>query len=164
MPSKVANIAKGAAGVRTEPVETESGYSVRPLVGGDIIKLKRLIADNFDAVRGKLQEAEDKRVQRQAELGPDAKVPIEQGAGMAVAEVLLDQAFDQAWEFLASMIGMTVEAFNEEPWTAHLEVLETIAKEDDLDGFLQRYMGLRRTFSSVLPTSASSDTESTSSS
>jgi hypothetical protein len=143
--------------MRREQVETPSGYRIKPLQGGDLRRLKKIIADNFGVIQTKLKAAERERMERQKEMGPGTVLPPDQGAGMAIMEVILDDAFDQAYGFLAHMAGMTVEAFDEEPLDAHLEVIETLVEEDDLPGFLGRYITLRRTFGSVLPTNASSD-------
>ncbi len=146
--------------MRTEPVETPSGYKVKPLTGGDLRALKKIVTENFEAVQKKLTEIERERLERQKELGSDVQLPADQGAGMAIVEIILEDAFDDAWEFLARMVGMTPEGFDDLPADAHLEVIETLVAEDDLPGFLQRYLALRRTFSNVLPTSASSATQS----
>lgn len=145
--------------LRTEKVKTESGYEVRPLSGGDLRKLKGIVLDNFEKVQGKLQEVEAERLEKAKDLPEGVDLPPEQGAGLAVAEIILEDAFDQAWEFLAGMVGMTVDAFDEAPADLHLEIIETLVEKDDLPGFLRRYLALRQTFSSVLPTRSSSDTE-----
>jgi hypothetical protein len=154
----VATKQKVPKGLRREPVQTESGHTVKPLQGGDLIKLKGIVSQNFEAVQKRLSEVEMERLERQKELGPDIELPPDQGAGMAVMEVILEHAFDQAWEFLAQMVGMTVEAFNEAPADLHLEIIETLVEKDNLADFLRRYLKLRQTFSSVLPTKSSSDT------
>lgn len=147
---------KGYQGTRTEPVETASGYTLKPLKGREVKQIKKILLDNFEAVQSKLAEVEQKRVERQKELGPDVQLPMDNAAGMAVAEVLLEDGFDQLWVFLGSLIDKDLD---EEPWHVHLEVLETLNEVDDFPNYVRRLWGLGQTFSSVITTQRSSDTE-----
>ena len=56
MPTKAK--AKGYSGARTEPVQTPSGYTLKPLLGREVKSLKKILAENFEAVQQKLKAVE----------------------------------------------------------------------------------------------------------
>jgi len=147
--------AKGYMGTRVEPVQTEMGYTLKPIRGKEVREIKKILQDNFEELQGKLNQAEEQRVARQKELGSDVQLPPDNAAGMAVAELILEEAFDQVWTFLGEMCDVDLD---EEPWTAHLDILESLVREDDFPNYVRKLWDLGQTFSSVIGTNASSDT------
>lgn len=149
--------AKGYSGARTEPVQTPSGYPLKPLLGREVKALKKILTKNFEAVQQKLKAVEQERLELQEELGPDVELSADQSAGMAIVEIILEDAFDQAWAWLGDMIGKDIDY---EPWSAHIEIIETLVEEDDFPNYVERRIKLRRTFSNVFATRSSSATTS----
>lgn len=79
-------------------------------------------------------------------IGKNIEIP--EGASNAQVGVILFSNIMQHAEtdfktWLADIAGMSVEEFEQMPFDYPLEVIEQIAEQEDLNGFLQRVKGLQ---------------------
>lgn len=72
--------------------------------------------------------------------------------GISVFTSLLKYADTDIKEWLASMVEMEVKEFDELPIDAPVEIIEEMARQEDLKDFFTRVMGLRKNIFGGKPT------------
>lgn len=71
----------------------------------------------------------------------------EQLFGIIIIEAAMKHAEHDFKELLASVVEMTVEEFEKEPFDAPIEILGVVAEQEDLKDFFTKVQGLMKKFS-----------------
>lgn len=127
--------------------------AVRNLRTKDVFRVAHILARASKQSRKSLVQA----VQIDTEDGPQTVQIESEDVGWAIFEALLERE-DDLKELLADLCGKNAAEFDELPYDAMLTIIERIAEQDDLSGFLSRVMALVNRLSGSLSTSSSPDT------
>jgi hypothetical protein len=108
-------------------------YNVRKLNALDLFKMTKILSVVSGEIRETMKESKMEEMDSQI-------------LGIMIVEAAMKHAEGQMKELLADLVGLSVEEFEKESFDAPLEILGTLAEQEDLKGFLQKAQGLMKKF------------------
>lgn len=108
-------------------------YQVRSLNAKDLFKMTKILSVISGELRDSLKDVDFEKVDSQF-------------LGIIIVEAAMKHAETQLKEFLADLVGMTPEEFEQEPFDAPITILTTLAEQEDLKAFFTKAKGLMKVF------------------
>lgn len=113
---------------------TVATYKIRPLGTKDLFRMTKILSVISGEIRTSLG-------------GASLQETDSQVVGILIIEAAMKHAESQLKEFLADIVGMTVEEFEQEPFDAPIDILYELAEKENLQGFFQKVQKLMSKFS-----------------